>query len=164
MKTITITLEVSEMLLDIRNKAYLTGRTREAEDTKAYESASNMQASEDSEDMEQLLRSISTHFAVLKRELAECLDLKGTSASNGIIESTNSLSLGLNMPSNFNLSVVDSIAQNSHAYIVSMSLADWFAITSKSDQQIYLQQAAMNLDNLKRAVRKRQRPQREEKQ
>lgn len=49
-KELTVRLHVREMMYDITNKAYLTGRAREAEKTKDYEAASNMQASEDEED------------------------------------------------------------------------------------------------------------------
>ena len=47
-----------------------------------------------------------------------------------------------------------------HAYLVDMALSDWFAITNKEDVDMYIAHAAVSLENVKRALFKRARPQR----
>lgn len=154
----TITLKIDEILYDIQNKAFLTGRSREAEASKTFEAASNIKASEDEEDMNQMLRSISTHFGTIKVVLAEYLSQSVKTSNNQLIRKDSRLDLPLNMPSNFNLSAIDGISTNCHQYIVAMSLADWFTIADKADAKEYLDTAAFHLDGLKRAVCKRIRP------
>ena len=154
----TISLNIDEILYDIRNKAFLTGRSREAETSKTFEAASNIQASEDEEDLNQMLRSISTHYGTIKVVLAEYLNLTVHSSSNELITTNTRLDLSLSMPSNFNLSAIEGISAHCHQYIVAMSLADWFTIADKADVKEYLDAAASHLDGLKRAVCKRVRP------
>ena len=47
-----------------------------------------------------------------------------------------------------------------HAYLVDMALGDWFAITNKEDAQTYVAHSAVSLENVKRALYKRSRPER----
>lgn len=58
MKTQTISLSVSEMVFDIQNKTYLTGRSREAADASTYEAAAGMQVSDDDDNLYRLHRSM----------------------------------------------------------------------------------------------------------
>ena len=44
--------------------------------------------------------------------------------------------------------------------LIRLALAEWFAITSKSDSETYIAQSALALDNIKRALYKRNRPDR----
>jgi hypothetical protein len=47
-----------------------------------------------------------------------------------------------------------------HAYLVDMALGDWFAITNPEDAASYVQHSAISLENVKRALYKRSRPER----
>ena len=164
-KTITVNLEVKELMFDLMNKAYLTGRAREFEQAKGYEAASNMQASDDNEDSYQLRRSLANSFSSLKSLLGEYLDERETTTRNLIndeIDNDGTLSLGFKMPSNYNLSSVDALGQNIHAYLVSTSLSEWFTITNKADAADYLQKSAADLEIVRRAMYKRSRPERPE--
>ncbi len=156
MKTITITLDLPEIIYDIQNKTYLTGKSRS--DGTNHAAVANMQANDDDENINQILRSISIAFANLKNKLGDYLDLKGTSASNGLLDPAYSLSLSLNMPSNYNLSTVDTIASAAHQYIVSVAVKDWFTITHKPDATEYAPLADASLAILSEAVNKRTRP------
>lgn len=160
-KTLTVSLQVKELMYDITNKAYLTGRAREAEASKNYEAASNMQASEDEEDSTQLRRSIATHFTSLKSLLGEYLNETSTTSDNLInneIDTDGILKLNFKLPSNYNNASADSLGKGIHSYIVDLSLADWFTITNKADAQDYLAHAQVSLENVKRALYKRSRP------
>lgn len=160
-KNLTVSLQVKELMYDITNKAYLTGRAREAEKAKDYEAASNMQASEDEEDSTQLRRSLSTHFTSLKSLLGEYLNEDKSTTDNLIdkeIDSDGVLTLNFKLPSNYNNASADSLGKGIHAYIVDLTLADWFTITNKADAESYISHAAVSLENVKRALYKRGRP------
>lgn len=161
-KTITITQKVLEIVYDIQNKAYLTGQSREA-DGKSFVSASNMQASDDAENGYQIRRSLANAFSTLKSNLGEYLQENSSTSNNLIntaIESNGELTLTLIMPSNYNEASVDSLGNNIHSYLVDMALTDWFAITDKEDVKVYVDHAAISLENIKRALYKRCRPSR----
>lgn len=160
-KTLTVTLEVKELMHDIMNKAYLTGQAREADGSKGYEAASNMQASEDEENSYQLRRSLANAFSALKSLLGEYLDENRVSSNNLIqksIDDDGQLSLAFLLPSNYNNASADSLGNGIHAYLVDMSLAEWFTITNKADAQDYMNHATASLEIVKRALYKRSRP------
>lgn len=82
-KPLTVTLQVKELLYDIMNKAYLTGEARKAASKdQNYEEASNMQASEDTENSYQLRRSLANAYSSLKSLLGEYLDEDRTTSDN----------------------------------------------------------------------------------
>lgn len=160
-KTLTVTLEVKELMHDIMNKAYLTGQAREAEGSKSYEAASNMQASEDEDNSYQLRRSLANAYSSLKSLLGEYLDEDKDSSNNRIqqtIDDDGQLQLAFLLPSNYNNASADSLGNGIHAYLVDMALADWFTITNKADAQDYLNHSTVSLEIVKRALYKRSRP------
>lgn len=161
-KTITITEDVSEIVRDVLTKAYLTGQTKEFEGAN-YKQASNMQGSNNDEDRRQIIRSIESAFTSLKNFVAENLIEDNTESNNNYLSpifNDEELTLTFTMPANYNNTAVDSLADNIHAYLVSMALTEWFAITSKPDMEIYESQSAKNLINIKRALYRRRRPHR----
>lgn len=162
-KTLTVTLEVKELMHDIMNKAYLTGQAREAEGTKGYEAASNMQASEDEDNSYQLRRSLANAYSSLKSLLGEYLDEDKSSSNNRIqqqIDEDGQLELAFLLPSNYNNASADSLGNGIHAYLVDLTLAEWFTITNKDDAQDYLNHSTVSLETVKRALYKRSRPKR----
>lgn len=159
---INVELEVKEIIYDIQNKAFLTGQAREAGGIN-YEAASNMQVSDDEENSYQIRRSLSTSLAVLKSILSEHLTNESDNSNNKLdddIDNDGKIILAFEMPSNYNKSSVDSLGKSIHSYLVDKSLADWFAINSTSDSAIYLDRSLVDLDNVKRALCKRSRPDR----
>lgn len=160
-KTLTITEEVKELIFDIQNKAYLTGQAREAEDSKDFQAASNMQASDDDENSYQIRRSIANAFSLLKSLLGEYLHEDKSTSNNRIqseIDKDGQLVLSFKLPSNYNNSSADSLGNGIHSYIVDIALADWFTITSKKDAESYLAHSNVSLETVKRALYKRSRP------
>ena len=153
-KTLTVTQQVKELVYDIQNKAYLTGQAREAEGKKNYEAASNMQASDDEENSYQIRRSLANAFSSLKSLLGEYLSEDKSTSNNGVLE------LAFELPSNYNNSSADALGNGIHAYLVDMALGDWFAITNPEDAASYVQHSAISLENVKRALYKRSRPER----
>jgi hypothetical protein len=156
MENLTITLYKSELIYDVQNKTYLTGRSRQNGNN--HEEVANMQANNDDENLNQLLRSIGNAHGSLKTKLAEFMKENDTTSNDKLYDDTGSLTLSLNMPSNYNNSTAETIATACHQYIVNMATADWFTITNKNDASDYMTLAAANLEQLREALNKRVRP------
>lgn len=153
---VTITLNLSEIIYDIQNKTYLTGKSRSDGTNHAHVAA--MQANDDDENVNQILRSVSMAYSNLKTKLGEYLSQSVRTASNTLIRSDAKLDLALNMPSNYNLSTVDTIAAAVHQYIVAVAIKDWFTITHKTDATDYATLAEGSLTVISEAINKRSRP------
>ena len=158
MTAITITLQVSELVYDIQNKTYLTGKSRREGNN--HEQVANMQANDDDENANQILRSVGMAFARLRTQLAEYLETEGSSAGNELMAMTDNLTLSLHMPSNYNRSTVTTIAEAAHQYVVAMAVNDWFTITNKADAADYGALAAQSLAVISEAAHRRLRPKR----
>ncbi len=156
MKTISITLDLNEIIYDIQNKTYLTGRSRH--DGTNHEQVANMQANDDEESANQILRSVSIAFNTLKTKLGEYIDNNVLSGNNELLTRDSTLAIALQMPSNYNNATTDTIASAAHQYIVSTTVAEWFAITNKPDSQQYTALADVCLKVISEAINKRLRP------
>ena len=155
-KIISITLYMSELIYDVQNKTYLTGRSRQTGTN--HEEVANMQANDDDENANQIMRSIGNAFANLKTKLSEYINENGTSTNDKQLSSTGNLTLSLNMPPNYNNASNDTISTALHQYLVNSAIGDWFTITNKNDASDYITLAAANLEQLREAVNKRMRP------
>ena len=156
MKTISITLDLNEIIYDIQNKTYLTGRSRH--DGTNHEQVANMQANDDEESANQILRSVSIAFNTLKTKLGEYIDNNVLSGNNELLTRDSTLAIALQMPSNYNNATTDTIASAAHQYIVSTTVAEWFAITNTPDPQQYTALADVCLKLISEAINKRLRP------
>ena len=154
--SLTITLYKSELIYDVENKTYLTGRSRS--DGTNHEAVANMQASEDDENRNQILRSFTSALADLRTKLSEYLSSTSTTGSDALMDGTENISVTLTMPSNYNKATVDTITSALHQYMVNTAIGDWFAITDKIDAADYISKAAANLETLREALNKRVRP------
>lgn len=155
-KNLTVTLYTSELLYDVMNKTYLTGRSRFIGTNN--EEVANMQANEDEENESQLLRSIGNAFAYLKTRLSEYIEETATTASNILLTKDENLTIALVLPSNVNQATSDTVSSAAHQYIVNLAMADWFTITNKADAADYAAKAEVNLQELREAINKRVRP------
>lgn len=155
-KSIAITLYMSELIYDIQNKTYLTGRSRNSGTN--HEEVANMQANDDDENANQIVRSIGNAFSNLKTKLSEYLEEAGTSSSNKLKSPTDNITVELLMPSNFNQGVNDTISSALHQYIVNLAISEWFTITNKADAADYVALATANLEEIREALNKRKRP------
>lgn len=158
-KTLTITLYMSEMLYDFKNKAFLTGRSRKA-DGKDAEFASNMQASDDDTDQNQALRSIQNAYGQLLVELSEgFINVADSTDSNELLDNAD-ITITMTMPSNYNFGIRNAVTAAIHDYIINKALMDWFLIVNKEDAKDYSDLAAISLQNLHNAFNRRERPSR----
>ena len=163
-KTINITLYMSELIYDVENKTFLTGRSRKAEameagsESRSAERTANMMANEDDEIRNQVLRSLTSAFASLKTKLSEYLNESGTTANNVLLSDSTNLVVSLEMPSNFNETTRVAVATAMHQYMVNMAIGEWFVMTDKADAGDYLGMAAANIEQVHEAINKRVRP------
>lgn len=157
---LTITEYMSELLYDIENKTFLTGKSRKNGNN--YEEVANMQANENDEDLNQILRSVGNAWGTVQKEVSEYFptDTALTGAPNNILQANSNLSMTLWMPLNYNKASDGLIATAIHQYIVNTAVGDWFAITNKNDAGDYYKESESNLMELREAINRRKRPER----
>ncbi|MDE5814101.1 MAG: hypothetical protein K2H72_07435 [Muribaculaceae bacterium] len=155
---IAIKIDIRELVYDIQNKTYLTGRSRS--DGKNYRQVALMQANDDDENGNQIMRSIRNAIAKVKGELSEVLKATATEADNTLNTDQTAEILTLDMPGNFNNAATDSIAAAIHRYIVASVTAEWFMITNKPDTEDYASLAEESLEQLRESLCKRSKPSR----
>ena len=155
-QTITITLYMSELVFDVQNKTYLTGRSRTNGEN--FEQVANMQADDEEESSKQILRSIGNAYGSLMAKLSEYVDSNLTTATDKIIDENANLTIALQMPGSYNKAANEAVVAAVHQYIVNTAIADWFVITNKSDAVEYANLAAVNITQLREALNKRVRP------
>ncbi|MDE5997282.1 MAG: hypothetical protein K2G77_03615 [Muribaculaceae bacterium] len=155
---LTITIDVPELVYDIQNKTYLTGRSRG--DGKNYRQVALMQANNDDENLNQIMRSIGNAVAKVKAELSEVLRGEVAEGSNALDTETKTVVLTLHMPDNFNAAASDSIIAAIHQFIVAYVTSEWFMITNKGDTEDYKRVSETSLEMLRESLCKRKRPSR----
>lgn len=156
MQTIVINLKMSEIIYDIQNKTYLTGRSSAENGNHAH--VANMQANDDDENAAQILRSVTNAYAILRNRFSEYSSSTEISGNNDSLSAEEDLQLNLEMPSNFNGNVSKTISEAAHQFIVATAIADWFAITAKGETADYSLVAQSALGILEEALTKRKRP------
>lgn len=155
-QTITITLYMSELVFDVQNKTYLTGRSRTNGEN--FEQVANMQADDEEENSKQILRSIGNAYGSLMAKLSEYVVSDKTTATNLITDQEANLTIALQMPGSYNKAANEAVVAAVHQYIVNTAIADWFVITNKSDAVEYVNLAAVNITQLREALNKRVKP------
>lgn len=159
-KTITITLYMSELIYDIQNKTYITGRSRQNGNN--FEEVANMQANDDDENANQIVRSIQNAYGLAKSKLSEFIEESETTGSNELISSEDNITVTLKMPGNYNESTVESISSAVHRFIVNTAIGEWFSMTNKADAADYFNLATGCITDIREAINKRVRPTRTE--
>lgn len=155
-RELTITLVKSELIYEVQNKTYLTGRSRETGAN--HEQVANMQMNDDEEHQNQILRSLGDAFRELKTKLSNYL-VEATVKSTDIQETdTKDFELALKMPSNFNQAVSDSISAACHKYLVNTAICDWFTITKPDEAKSYADLSSIALQSIRESVNKRVTP------
>lgn len=150
---------MSELIYDIENKTSLTGIARDTGTN--YRESADMRATEVEEHRNQVLRSIGNAFSSLRNELAEYMCASGgTQADNTQIGDWQDIEVCLGMPTNYDLATKEAVSSAMHRYIVDMTLYDWFNIFSKDDAAAYLKMASVDIQQIRRSINKRSRPQR----
>ncbi len=155
---LTITLDIQELVYDIQNKTYLTGRSRG--DGKNYRQVALMQANNDDENLNQIMRSIRNALAKVKSELSEVLKSTSTKGNNTLNLDKGDVTLMLQMPGNFNNAATDSIVSAIHQFIVDYVTSEWFMITNKADTEDYKRRSETSIEMLRESLCKRTKPSR----
>ena len=160
-KEFSISLSTNELIYDIDNKAYLTGRSRK--DIASIEAVASMQSCDLEEDRNQILRSILNASNQLQLAVSDYVKqpeyTEGQSFSSDL-EEEERITITFCVPSNFKFSNREVIANIAHKYIVNKTLAEWFIITNKADAAEYDAMATNNIEALRIALNQRVRPNR----
>ena len=151
---------MSELVYDVQNKTYLSGRALEPGES--YVLSSLMQVTDHPSDSAQIVRSLCSGFVTLQSKLSEWLVSDKASSDDILIDrdEVDRLVLELKMPSNYNQATVDSLSNLSHDYLVSRALSDWYLETNKEYAGDYVQLSGVYLSQLLEALHKRVRPSR----
>lgn len=152
-KKIAITLLYSELMYDVQNKTYLTSRSRATGDN--YETVAYMQADDDSENKNQILRSFNNALSYIYSELSRYLNNDSITTASNLLIPEEDISIVLNMPYNFNEAATKSIAAAIHQYLVNTAIGDFFLITNKDEAAEYLSQAAVNIREMREAMNRK---------
>jgi hypothetical protein len=157
-KNITVTLYMSELVYDVQNKTYLTGRSRDTGQN--FAEVSHMQAGDDEADENQIVRSIGNAFAKLKGKLGEYVAVSSSAGTNEQLSKEKNLVLSLELSGNYNEASTEQLGMALHQYVVNTAIGDWFALTNKADAADYMALAQVNLVDALDAVNRRVRPKR----
>ena len=155
-QTLNLQLKMSEIIYDIQNKTYLTGRSISNGTPTSH--IANMQANDDEENAAQILRSVTMAAAKLRNCLAEYMETADQNSTNESLSANDNISFSLKLPSNFNSAVAQTIGEAAHQFVVASAIADWFAITAKDETTDYHAVAKESLAVLQEALCKRVRP------
>lgn len=156
---LTVTIYIPELVYDIQNKTYLTGRSRG--DGKNYRQVALMQANNDDENYNQIMRSIGNAIAKVRVELSEVLVSNASQGNNVLNIDVKTVEFKLDMPENFNNTAIDSIITSIHQFIVAYVTSEWFMITNKTDTEDYKRLSDASLELLRESLCKRTKPQRQ---
>ncbi len=157
-KQIPITLRLDDIMYDIRNKTYVVGRSKDTGENP--EQVAGIQADDEPESLNQILRSIGTAFASVRMQLSKYIDTVQTSGDNAQFEGDSDLDLVLNLPDNFDETAIDVLSSSMHNYIVNTAIAGWFSLTNQEEMEKYVKLARSNNIQMMKALHTRKRPER----
>ncbi len=155
-KSISIKLFLSEIIYDVQDAAYLTGRSRQTGAN--HEEVAHIQAGDDDEERNKLLRSIGNAIGILKSRMSEYLGLNISAFTDALQTGEGVIEIILSMPMNFDDAAISAITGEMHQYIVNTTIAEWLTITDKNDAKEYFDFATLNLANIRDSLHKRTRP------
>jgi len=176
----------AEVVAEVLNKSDLTSRSYETGDT--IVAAENMKANTEEYSVTQILRSIQNAISSIMVHFSPYEPLWGIKTTSGEVTIYESFLSGDNylrlyekkndsgqtinidnvalyvrdLPSNFDETMVDTIAALVHSYAVNTALYDWFMLTFANAAPAYKTAAESDLANLKMTLNRRRRPKRSE--
>ncbi len=154
--TANLNLSIAEIVYDIQNKTYLTGKSRA--DGSNHQQVAQMMANEDEENANQIMRSIHSALGEIRNALAEYTQSGDASVTNTWDDNLDNVLIRCELPSNYNPSTLTTVAGAIHQYVVARAVAEWFTITDKADAADYQTQARQSLSTIAEALSKRIRP------
>lgn len=155
-----VKIKVGEVIYDVENKTYLTGRARA--DEKNYVSVANMQLNDDAENRNQVIRTIETALAELSVLMSQYLKTGYEPVDNQLDAKLDEKEIKFEfmLPANYDMLAGEALGAAMHDYLVARATGDWFAITNKPDAERYVALAKEISDRIVRILSKRKRPER----
>lgn len=158
---IVITVKLDELRYELRNKTYLKSRTAAAAEGSGDGGApSDAMMSGDEEDENTLLRCLGNALSRVKHLLGEHMSEGELRGNNLQQPDSDSLSLRLLMPTNYDTNATADLAAALHRFIVDHVLSVWFADTDPKAADQYAKNAAADQEAMYDASMRRARPKR----
>ncbi len=158
----TITIDLSEVLYDIRNKTHIDSEVLNRTDDKTFMLASLMQVSDEDSTLYYIRRSLVRSYNDLLLIFKEFIEQPAlVNADNQLpteIEQDGTIRLRLTLPFNYDRNALSILSQSIHNYLVNSTIGDWYTSTSKENSEIYLTQAEADKMQITASLYSRKRP------
>lgn len=164
MKILTIRLKTSDVIYDIRNKAWLTARARD--NGTNFKQVAFLKPDNEGGDMSQLRRSVTSAWNALLKLFAEYIPAseklpeEDFVASSVIDERMEFLEQTLCLPNNYNEQTRQMLVDIVHKYLVDCALGEWLRLNVMSDADKFLAEAAAHYNEVWAMLGARVRPER----
>lgn len=164
MKILTIRLKVSDVVYDIRNKAWLTARARD--NGTNYKQVAFLKPDNEGGDLSQVKRSIGSAWSAINKLLVEYIPTSDLPAREDFVATPNAdetgeyLEVTLWLPNNYNEGTREILADLLHRYIVASALGEWLRLNVAPDADKYFAEAARIYDEVWAVLGARVRPER----
>lgn len=158
MRKIRITLSWKELLNEVHNTTYFTGRSRFTGDNP--EQVANMQSDEDEEC---LIRRylyngsvrVRTRISAILEQPLLVVDETDTLPS---MSDSATVSYTLQLAENFDMNQTPAITSAIHQVMVSYAIGEWFLVSNPGEAAVYFDKANAALADLRTAINKRIQP------
>ena len=158
----TITIDLSEVLYDIRNKTHIDSEVLNRTDDKTFMLASLMQVSDEDSTLyyirRSLVRSYNDLLLIFKEFIEQPMTVKADNQLPAEVEQDGTLQLRLSLPFNYDRNALSILSQSIHNYLVNSTIGDWYTSTSKENSEIYLTQAEADKMQITASLYSRKRP------
>ena len=150
-KTVTIAIDIAELLYEIANETYLRHRSLKTDEN--YKQATHIYATADEEERAKILQSIDKSYAEICTELGEYY--------TGDSYTEDNMNIILVLPNNYNDAATVDVAESIKAFLRSYAIMEWYIIVNKDeakDYQVLCEKAKLQL---RKALYRRKRPNRD---
>lgn len=164
MKILTIRLKVSDVIYDIRNKAWLTARARD--NGTNFKQVAFLKPDNEGGDLSQLMRSVIGAWRKLLALFAEYIPADEDVPDEDFVADADAdtrleyLEQTLWMPNNFNEGLRATIADTAHKYVVARALGEWLRLNVSADADKFLAEAEALYGEIWTSLGARVRPER----
>lgn len=160
MKEIKITLSWKDLLTEVHNTTYFTGRSRFTGDNP--EQVANMQSDEEEESLiRRYLYGGSVRVrTALSAVLKQPLPISEETDSIPAMEDSSTVNYQLQVAGNFDMNQMPAIASAIHQTLVSHAVGEWFLVSNPGEAAVYFDKANAALSDLRSAINKRTGPSR----
>lgn len=156
MKNVVVTLHKKEIMSDVVNVAYVTGRRLFV--TGQEEKASDIQTPEESPDKYIIARAMASGYANVRGRCARYLTSGRLEDNNSLEDVDGDYVLTLSMPERWNLGVTVLLTSTMHDYMVDYCVYRIFEKTNPEESSNYARKADLEFSRIKSILEMRTAP------